>query len=109
MRGRLADGSPGIGTKGGYAFIRRHRGCRAARRTAWGVTVPPRVVGRAVELRDAHVEAAELAGRCQPDGDGTATEQALDIGRQLHHRAGERIETVFTTLAGPQACQPEVP
>ena len=68
---------------------RRHRRSRAVtrppataadaarRRPADGAAVLPRVVGHAVELGDAHVEAAELARGREPDTDGAAVvEQA---------------------------------
>ena len=59
------------------------RGRAAGRRTARRTVVPPRIVRDAVELRDADVEAAELARGRQPDGDGAArVEQAFDEGRR---------------------------
>src|SRR3546814_13785845 len=84
----------------------RVRSRRAAGRAADGAPVLPRVVGDAVDLGDAHVEAAELAGRRLADRHHAAPfeeplrlvrreggDSVLENQRRLGPRpAGHRIE-----------------
>ena len=89
VAGRDADRAAAVAAGRERDEAARDRGRAPRRRSADGASVAPRVVGDAVELRDADVEAAELARGREPDGDRAAgSEQALD------HRAGARGDAV---------------
>ena len=76
VAGRDADRAAAVAAGGEGHEPAGDRGRRPARRAADGAAVPPRVVRDAVELGDAHVEAAELAGGRLPDRHRAAAARA---------------------------------
>ena len=89
VAGRDADRAAAVATGGQADQAAGDRGRRAARRAADGAAVAPRVVGDAVELGDADVEAAELAGRRLPDRHHAAPlEEPLRRGATCAWRRG---------------------
>src|SRR5690606_12050512 len=73
VAGGDADRAAAVAPRGQADQPAGHRRSRSTRGTAGGAAVLPRVVGDPVELGDAHVEAAELAGRGEAHGGDAAT------------------------------------